>query len=175
MPVMSSLKWFVGTRGMVVGACAAAIYAQPMRPLVFVGQSMSPTYHNGEVTMTVPFDGAVKRGDVVVIEREGETIVKRVALVPGDPIMQVRSLSGTWRDAFCLGQLKPEKRNRVRHTVVPEGMVYVLGDNLQGSTDSRAFGPVQLSQITRKVYGARPGGPGEEFVAVKTYRQMRTW
>jgi signal peptidase I len=175
MPGLNTLKWFLGTRGMVFGACAAAIYAQPFRPIVFVGQSMTPTYANGEMTVTVPFDGKAKRGDIVVIERDGETIVKRVAMVPGDPILQVRTLFGEWRDAFCMEQNRPHKRGRVRNAVVPDGVVYVLGDNLPGSTDSRSFGPVQLSQITRKVYQPRPGGPGEEFVAVKTYRQMRTW
>lgn len=176
MPGLSTLKWFAGTRGMVFGACAMAVYAQPFRPLVVVGQSMTPTYKNGEITVTVPFDGKVKHGDVVVIEREGETIVKRVALVPGDPILQVRTLfGGEWRDAFCMEQSRPHKTNRVRHAVVPNDVVYVLGDNLPGSTDSRSFGPVQLSQITRKVYQPRPGGPGEDFVAVKTYRQTRTW
>lgn len=175
MAVLSSLKWFVGTRGALLFGCAAAVYAQPFRPVVFVGQSMSPTYHTGEVAITVPFDGTVRRGDVVVIDRPDGTIVKRIAMVPGDPILKVRTLFGEWRDAFCINQERPEKRNRVRVDKVSEGFVYVLGDNLPGSTDSRSFGAVPMSEITRKVYRPRPGGPGEDFVAVKTYRQIRTW
>lgn len=175
MPVLSSLKWLLGTRGVLLCGCAAAVCAQPLRPLVFVGTSMSPTYRNSDIAVTLPFDGNVERGDIVVIERPDGVIVKRIAMVPGDPVLKVRTLFGEWKDAFCMTQLRPLKKDRVRIDRVPEGVVYVLGDNLPGSTDSRAFGPVAVSEITRKVYRPRPGGPGDDFVAVKTYRQMRTW
>jgi signal peptidase I len=34
---------------------------------------------------------------------------------------------------------------------VPEGMIYVLGDNRAMSEDSRVFGPVDLSKVVGKV------------------------
>lgn len=175
MPALNSLKWFLGARGVLVCGCAAAAFAQPFRPLVVVGESMTPTYRSGEVTVTVPTGGKVQRGDVVVVDRPEGPIIKRVVMIPGDPMLQVRTVFGGWKDAFGMAHFGPQKKDRVRYVKVPEGTVYVLGDNLAGSTDSRYFGPISLSQVTRKVYRPRAGGPGDDFVAVKTYRQMRTW
>lgn len=175
MPILATFKWFLGVRGVLLCGCAAAVYAQPFRPLVVVGESMTPTYHSGEITMTVPIRGEIRRGDIVVVDRPEGPIVKRVAMIPGDPMLQVRTFFGPWKDAFGMAHAGPQKKDRVRYVPVPEGTVYVLGDNLQGSSDSRSFGPVSVTQISRKVYRPRPGGPGDDFVAVKTYRQMRTW
>ncbi|MGV3616662.1 MAG: signal peptidase I [Fimbriimonas sp.] len=174
MPVLHSFKWIPGSRGVALLGFAALAYAQPFRPLVVVGSSMAPTYANGEIAVTVPAQGKVSRGDVVVVQRPDGAIVKRVALVPGDPILQVRGLHG-WRNAFGMGHAGAMKNDRLRYGKVPEGYVYVLGDNLPGSTDSRQFGPVSLSEVTRKVYQPRKGGPGPDFVAIKDVPSRRTW
>jgi signal peptidase I len=70
------------------------------------------------------------RGDLVVVqdpEVADRFLVKRVVSVPGDPTVP------------------PEPQ-------VPPGTVYLLGDNLPSSRDSRAFGPVPLARVLGRAW-----------------------
>jgi len=143
---------FVGVAtlvGTVIGTIAV-----PYRPVVFVGHSMEPTYSNLSFATTAPFDGVLDKGDVVIVDRPDGRIIKRVALLPGDKLFQFWD-GNRWTDLqLATG---PKYRGPLVRTVpIPEGYVYVLGDNRNSSVDSRCFGPVPLSQIERKVVDAKP-------------------
>ncbi len=136
---------------------SAAVAAQPLRPMVVVGPSMSPTYASGQVLWTVPVDRPLRRGDVVVAEGPDGPVVKRVALLAGDRRQQWRDRSG-WTDTTVFNvPRRPSARTqaRLRNTVVPSGTVFLLGDNLDRSVDSRTFGPVPIDRVLRLVVGAR--------------------
>lgn len=143
-------------KGMALLGVAGAPLAVPVRPLVFVGESMSPTYANREVALTIPFRGHLERGDVVVIRRGEERIVKRVARLPGEVYTQFMTRSG-WMD---LGEFRMAGsllvRLQTRTVLVPEGKVYVLGDNASESVDSRQLGPIDMSKIERVVLHPKP-------------------
>ena len=136
-------------------AALGAAYAQPMRPMVVVGGSMSPTYANGSVLWTQPVDRPLRRGDVVVVETPHGLIVKRVALLPGDHRGQCQTSDG-WTD--MTGFVMPHKRPRYvrfRTIPVPAGTVYLLGDNTGLSHDSRDFGPVYEERVVRLLVDQR--------------------
>lgn len=135
-------------------AVVGAAYAQPFRPLVVVGSSMQPTYREGEVLLTVPVEGAIKENDVVIVRRPEGTFIKRVALVEGDKYLQVR-VGQEWIDAIFQRPGNRDTAHVLRYAAIPKGYVYVLGDNLKNSIDSRTFGPVPISQIQAKVYQGR--------------------
>ncbi|MFN8138519.1 MAG: signal peptidase I [Fimbriimonadales bacterium] len=108
------------------------------------GESMLPTFHNGQrilICKALWLVGPLQKRDIVVIKGEaaGEYIVKRVAYLEGDEVDYVNQPSN-W-DA-SQGKF-----------VVPNGTVYVLGDNEEVSEDSRIFGPVSLSRVVGKVLG----------------------
>jgi len=107
---------------------AAAYGFQRWRPfrVEVAGTSMRPTLEPGDWALAVRVR-RVRRGDVVVVEhpeRPGFDLVKRVVHVPGD--------------------------------VAPDGRVlmdelWIEGDEPEGSTDSRRFGPVPMERVRARV------------------------
>ena len=47
--------------------------------------------------------------------------------------------------------LKSVKTNDVPATIVPEGMIYVMGDNRMNSTDSMIIGPISIDKVVGRV------------------------
>ncbi len=96
-------------------------------------------------------------GDVIVLERKGEPgsyYVKRVAAV-GDEIVEM--VDGELRvDGHPRGF--PEQRlwrggsENFRPLRVPQGRVFVVGDNRDQSIDSRDWGPVEVAGIKGRVF-----------------------
>jgi signal peptidase I len=141
-------------------ACAAlgAIYAQPYRMMMVVGSSMAPTYQPGSLQLTEPVSpNKLAKGMVVLIDMKGGTIVKRIAFMPGDKIMQMKT-GATWFDMIYVHPTTKEslRKSTWRNYVVPPGYVYVLGDNQPVSQDSKTFGCVPMSEIKRKLVEQHP-------------------
>jgi len=86
------------------------------------GRSMEPTLKAGQYII-VRKNSEVKKGDIIVTNKNIK-LIKRVTAVEGDI---------------------------VDGTVIPENQVYVLGDNLSISRDSREFGPIDTNMIIGKV------------------------
>lgn len=143
-------------------ALCGAFEAQPFRLVMVDGQSMSPSYESGQFLVANRSARDFRRGDVVVFDRKGQTLIKRVAFLPGDRILQFHFL-GSWiapPSDFVLSRLKG-RGFLSRVVTVPEGELFVLGDNALGSIDSRVFGPIPMSSVEGKVLGpAHPGWVG---------------
>jgi len=136
---------------------AAGLWLQPLRPLVFVGRSMEPTYANWSVTLTVPRPQTLHRGDVVVVRTPSGSIVKRVAYVAGDELTRFENL-GMRCDLVSDENLASLGVDgwKSRVTKVPDGCVYVLGDNAADSIDSRQLGFIPVDMIERVVVSPKP-------------------
>ena len=110
------------------------------------------------------------RGDIVTFEQKntGQTWVKRVVGLPGDELEYKDGLlriNGTVcsNDGFsekCPGRLgehlahgDPESTKPFEKLTVPDGVLFVMGDNRPGSQDSRFFGFLHQKQVTGKVLG----------------------
>jgi signal peptidase I len=110
--------------------------------VVVSGKSMVPTLHDKQrilICKAIWLVGRPKVNDIIVVKLDdGEFVVKRVFRTEGQNVDI--SLSPLGWDYFAKGQFK-----------VPQGMLYVLGDNLQHSEDSRMFGPVSESRVVGKL------------------------
>ncbi|MEY4362301.1 MAG: signal peptidase [Actinomycetota bacterium] len=111
----------------------------------------------------------VNRGDVVVFDRvtspdKHDDLIKRVIALPGERL-EVRScviyidgvrLEEPYLSDELLSQPDPESQCGVHTdlipTVVPEGMVFVMGDNRPQSFDSRDFGPIDIDKIRGRAF-----------------------
>lgn len=133
------------------------LVAQPYRPVIIVGNSMGPTYENHEFMIASTKVENLRRGDVVVVQGPAGTLVKRVAYLPGDKI-EFLYFGGEWMmsNRRALRILKHPEKFPTKTTIVPEGHVFVLGDNSEVSIDSRQFGVIPIDKVIAKIPNPRP-------------------
>jgi signal peptidase I len=77
--------------------------------------------------------------------------VKRVIGLPGDELEFIMGRVYRNGDLLAEGYIKGKMVSDYDPVVVPEGHVYVLGDNRNHSSDSRQIGPVPLENIQGRV------------------------
>lgn len=109
------------------------------------------------------FTSGINVGDVIVVEhpeREG-TVCKRVLGLPGDMILKPQSPSTERRDVMKLFKstdgIDIENSNvailnESSMEIVPDGHIWVEGDNDTNSADSRTYGPVPSALVVGKVW-----------------------
>lgn len=139
-------------------------------PIVVDGSSMEPTLQD-QNRMIVTKIGEPNRFDIVVFHApDGRDFIKRVIGLPGDRIeykddilyingepyeepylneYKQKVMDGPLTDSFTL------EETAVRSDLVPEGHIFVLGDNRRGSTDSRHIGAIPMEKVvgtTKIVY-----------------------
>ncbi len=143
-----------------VALSGTLLLLQPYRPFVVDGDSMSPTLASGQWLIGDARPHQIARGDVVVFRRGSETMIKRVALLPGDRIERYHFL-GEWKIPVNMMMRNAMVRQRMRRSdlTVPEDRLYVLGDNLAQSVDSRTYGTIPLHDVIAVVPRV---GPSEQ-------------
>lgn len=132
------------------------------------GPSMAPTLEEGDLAI-VRLCGdldCIEKGDIVVLRPEAlgfsgiqGRIGKRVAALPGDSIPTLEDWSD-WLNVQAPQTISEHAASSIGQTetagylpsVVPEGFMYVLGDHLSQSTDSRHFGLVPEDALEGIVY-----------------------
>lgn len=142
---------------MIGVAAAVALMAQPYRLIRFTGRSMQPTYEDGAFALIQKNPTRVERGDIVIFEHDGETYVKRVTRMEGEWYTQIKIHNKEWVEPARINGLRTAIRRGWGHRVrqVPPGHVFVRGDNLAQSADSRKFGAIPLSAIKAIVVNPR--------------------
>jgi signal peptidase I len=131
------------------------------------GSSMLSTLHDGDRVFVNKLSYRLhdpNRGDVVVLHEDATAgsaerdLIKRVIALPGETI-EMRNCLVTI-DGVVLDEpyLDPSVvtpgncGNEIAATLVPEGEVFVMGDNRPGSQDSRWFGPVDFADIVGRAF-----------------------
>jgi signal peptidase I len=122
------------------------------------GSSMEPNLHTDQRLVVEKVTYRLhepRRGDVIVLrmpERGPELLIKRVIALPGETI-EVRD-GNVYIDGVVLSEpyLSQPTYGQFGPLRVPEGEVFVMGDNRGASNDSRIFGPVPENRVLGRAW-----------------------
>lgn len=117
------------------------------RIIVVDGISMEPTLYHGDLLLLQSVGYTPKQGDVVVLTKEFEDadgpIVKRVIATGGQHV-EIDYAAGTVTvdgevldESYINGAMEEPWYESLTSVDVPEGSIFVLGDNRNSSSDSR--------------------------------------
>jgi len=138
------------------------IFTFVVRIISVVGTSMVPTLHDKDMLLVQSIGYAPKQGDIVVLTKESfmdEPIVKRIIALGGQTVEIDYDAGTVTVDGQALDEpyikeaMRPTVYESMTSLVVPEGSVFVMGDNRNGSSDSRSYdlGPVDERYIIGRV------------------------
>lgn len=120
------------------------------------GNSMEPTLQNGEIVFFSRIGSDYKDGDVVFARMpSGEYYVKRVIATEGEVVDLkdgILYVNGVPEDGeYFLGKTEAQEGIVTYPYTVEEGKYFMVGDNREGSMDSRSFGALLESSIKGKL------------------------
>jgi signal peptidase I len=164
-PLRSAVEW-----GLVIGG--ALVVALVIRTFLLQAfwiptASMVPTLHEGDRVLVnkLSYDlHDVNRGDIVVFERpeasrddhpedDIKDLIKRVVALPGETIEAregIVYIDGRLLDEPYLAE--GTTTDSLPETEVPEGHVFVMGDNRGNSQDSRVFEAIDEDLIVGRAF-----------------------
>lgn len=132
------------------------------------GRSMYPTLHDRQLLLVLRVGSQPRHGDVVVIHTgdgllDRTYIVKRVIATQGDRVKIDYDTDTVTVNEIPIDEpylnpeesdpMEPRDGQMVVSLTVPEGTVFVMGDNRNHSADSRSekYGPIATGKILGKV------------------------
>ena len=170
--IRTSMEWVAVAIGALV--VALLIKAFLLQAFYIPSASMEPTLHEDDRVLVNKLSyriGDIQRGDVIVFEKpEGvggdiDDFIKRVIGLPGETVsfsggsvfIDGRELTEGYVEGAATNagavingcDTTPAVADTCK---VPEGMVFVLGDNRGSSQDSRFFGPIDDDTIVGRAF-----------------------
>jgi len=139
--------------GLAFAAKASGVQAERV-----ASNSMSPAIHRGDWIVTRDLNQhdrqAIRRRDMVLFRFPLGTAgraVKRVVAIEGDRVAIGDRSVTVDRRRIPIAGAPSEGAARPRVETVPEGHVFLLGDNAAVSIDSRSMGPVPETELVARV------------------------
>lgn len=149
----------------VFGAVFAIIYLFVAQFHKVSGNSMFPTYHNGDFLVTEKISykfNEPRRGDVVVLKNprdESQDFIKRIIALPGDTVKIENNsvyVNGQLLNEYYLPPNTPTHAGLFisESSTIKAGQnqYFVFGDNRDHSSDSREWGPVTKEEIIGRAF-----------------------
>ncbi|MBR3706429.1 MAG: signal peptidase I [Firmicutes bacterium] len=152
-------------RDILIAVAIAAVILAFFKPIIIQQQSMEPNFYSGDYVITsrqaYNIFGDPQRGDIIVFksdlytdEGEAKNLIKRIIGLPGDTVEIIEGevyLNGEMLNEEYIKE--PGLSGEMEAVTVPEGELFVMGDNRRVSQDSRsgAVGTISQNTIVGKV------------------------
>jgi signal peptidase I len=159
----SLLSWF-GELVLLVGLAfvlAMGVRTFVIQPFYIPTSSMVPTLQIGDRVLVNKFIyrfTAPEPGDIVVFEEPNggdAELIKRIIAVSGQTIDITDgrvTVDGDSIEEVYLDDVTEDGTTLVVPLTVPEGEVFVMGDNRANSSDSRVFGSLPVATVLGKAF-----------------------
>jgi signal peptidase I len=134
------------------------------QPFIVQGTSMVPTFQNSNYLiideLSYRFESP-KRGDVLIFHPPKDPkvyYIKRIIGVPGDTVIISHGIvtitNKDHPDGLTLDEpyISPDNPNDTFSKLVTDGNYFMMGDNRQGSYDSRGWGLLPRQNITGRAF-----------------------
>lgn len=165
---MKLLKRIIRTLVNVVGVLAAVCLVARLAfvtPFIIPSRSMAPTLEVGDRIIGEHVTRDYEVGDIVTFtnpEDPDTTLIKRIVAVEGETVDlrngklyvngEIRDIDGAHGKSYPFEEHADNLDENVTFPLtVPEGCVFVMGDNREDSADSRYFGCINTSRITSEI------------------------
>ncbi|MFA6251701.1 MAG: signal peptidase I [Candidatus Paceibacterota bacterium] len=165
---LTSKKWFQNIWDLIKYAIIALIIVIPIRtfivqPFVVSGDSMVPTFHDGEYLIVDELSyliGNPERGEVIIFRYPNDTkrfFIKRIIGLPNEEIKiqgdQITVINKENPKGFQLTEpYISEKFDTTISLKTGDNEYFVLGDNRNRSSDSRVWGVLPGKLIIGRAY-----------------------
>lgn len=149
----------------IFGAIFAAVYLFVAQFHKVSGNSMVPTFHNGDFLITEKISYRFrnpKRGEIIILKNprdESQDFIKRIIAVPGDTLRISSSAVYVNGEAVKENYLPAGTPVRAGAFVTENSLIkagdnqyFVFGDNREHSSDSREWGPVTKEEIVGRAF-----------------------
>ena len=129
------------------------------RVIVVDGDSMTNTLYDGEKVIITNFFYEPEKGDIVVTDgriHNGRPLIKRVIATEGDTIEIDYSTGNVTingqviQEEYIKEKINTDNNKQDIKITIPEGYLFLMGDNRNGSLDSRELGIVDKQDILGK-------------------------
>lgn len=149
----------VGLRRLALRAVMIALVFLILFTKVFLvtrasGSGMFPSVKDGDLILAFRIQKTYAKNDVVIYSSEAGTAIGRIAAMEGDVVTLdesgVLTVNGTVQNGELPYPTYAGKELTYPYKV-PEGAVFLLGDNRSAARDSRDFGAVPMKNVDGKI------------------------
>lgn len=144
----------------IVGVIVLVIHYLIAEPHLVSGNSMVPNFHDGDYIITNKLAtrfAELQRGEVIILQYPrdpNKVFIKRIIGMPGERLKIMDNVVYINGQLLSEPYLPKDTVTQVRgfmadgeEITIPEGQYFVMGDNREGSSDSREWGPEKKELI----------------------------
>jgi len=107
---------------------------------------MAPTINDGDkLIVSLDKSKGIERDELIIFEAEDRSFCKRVIGIEGD-IIKITQTGVIVNDKNAYGTEVGDKQITLELTLKQDEL-FVLGDNIENSKDSRVYGPIKENQV----------------------------